>query len=110
MSNPPFKTNEWIEEDVEVEVVRPELSEVDGKKKLSYKREKILATQKTYYAKSKPRKITCAQNAHTYACVDKGKYTFKCIDCSWHRVAPPITFKFNPSTGHLTYRKTGIRV
>lgn len=97
--------NQWIEEDVEVKVMTPVF---DPKtKNVTIKEEVKTAKQKTYYAQSKPSTIVCSE--HIYRCKDKGKYLFKCTKCSWHKIAYPVSYRFDPETGILTNRVSGIR-
>jgi beta-N-acetylglucosaminidase len=100
--------NEWVEEDVEVPVLTPEFDE--KKKTVKIKRENQIFKQKTFYSNAPQRKVICAQGTHKFACTNKGKYIFKCVKCDFHKIAYPVTFKFDPKTGILSYRKTGIRL
>ena len=106
MSDFPGKTNEWIEEEIDVPVMKPRVNE--RKKRVEFVPTTEKATKKTFYADSPLKRIVC--NKHVYRCIDKGKYVFKCKNCDWHRVAYPVTHKFNPKTGILSNRKTGDRV
>lgn len=99
-------TNQWIEEDVNVEVTTPKFDEKT--KTVSMEKEIKTFKQKTYYAESIPTKIVC--NEHVYKCLDKGKYLFKCTKCDWNRVVYPVSFKFDEATGILTRRDSGERV
>ena len=99
-------TNQWIEEEVEVKVMTPTFDPVT--KNVTLKEETQKATQKTFYSDSIPNTVICSD--HVYVCLDKGKYLFKCTKCSWHRVAPPVGFKFDEATGILTRRGTSVRV
>ena len=106
MSDFPGKTNEWIEEEIDVPVMKPHVNE--RKKRVEFVPTTEKATKKTFYADSPLRKVVGKK--HVYRCIDKGKYIFKCKNCNWHKVAYPITYKFNPKTGILSNRKTGDRV
>jgi len=97
--------NQWIEEDINVDVMTPV---VDEKGKIKIEKQTQTFKQKTFYAQSTPNRVVC--NEHIYFCQDKGKYLFRCTKCDWNRVAPPITFKFDESTGILTRRLSGVRV
>ena len=101
-------TNTWLEEEVEVTTYEPEFDKETESVKIVQKKLKV--PQRTYYADSKPQKLVCAN--HVYACINKGKYMFRCKNrgCSWHRIAPPVSFRFDPQTGILTRRDTGERV
>lgn len=96
----------WIDEEVNVRTFEPEVDEKNKTVKIVAKDKKY--HQKTIYVDSKPSTIVCKE--HIYFCADKGKYLFKCRHCAWHRVALPVTFKFDPETGILTRRLTGERV
>jgi hypothetical protein len=104
--HPGVRLNEFIEEDVQMPVMTPVVDEKNGR--IEFKQEMKTVKQKTMYVDSKATKVIC--NAHVYVCVNKGKYHFKCTKCDWNRIAPPVTFKFNPETGILSYRENGIRV
>lgn len=99
-------TNQWIEEDVDVKVMTPVFNEKT--KVVELKEEVKTFKQKTFYADSPQTKIVC--NDHRYVCLDKGKYLFKCKKCTWNRIAPPVSFKFDQETGILTRRRTGEQV
>jgi len=105
-SNFPKKTNEWIEEEIDIPVMKPVVNE--KKKRVEFVRGTEKATQKTFYADSPLKKIICKK--HVYKCLDEGKYIFKCKNCDWNRIAYPVAHKFDPKTGILTNRKTGERV
>lgn len=98
--------NEWIEEDVDVKVMTPTFD--PETKKVELKQEIKRVKQKTYYSDSAPTRLVCTD--HVYRCIDKGKYKFKCVKCDWHRIALPVSFKFDEATGILTRRDTGVRV
>lgn len=91
MSKKPFPkpTNEWIEEEVELEVNTPDFDRKTGKVR-GFKKKKIKAKEKVYYADAPPKQTVCGN--HEYECIDKHKYIFKCKHCSYHRVAPPCTY------------------
>ena len=90
--------NKWIEEEVEVDTIKPVVNE--AKNRIELKRVKQKATQRTLYSNKPTRRVVCTK--HVYACVNKGKYIFKCKKCDWYRIAPPITFKFDQNTGILS--------
>lgn len=100
----PFKTNEFIEEEVNIPSFEPVVKEDHVEFKQTTKK----ATRKTFYSDQKPKQVICTN--HKYICLDKGKYSFKCVKCSWHKIAFPHLFKFDPETGILSNRKTGARV
>jgi len=98
-------TNEWIEEDVDIKVMTPTFDPETNTVKLKEEIKKV--KQKTYYAQSTPSTVICAE--HVYRCENKGRYLFKCTKCAWHRIAYPVSYRFDPETGILTNRKTGVR-
>ena len=98
--------NVWTEEEVEVPTFKPEYNEKE--KRLEVKQSTTKIKQRTMYVDSRPSTVVCSQ--HIYFPKDKGKSLFKCKNCAWHRIALPISFKFDPETGILTRRKTGERV
>lgn len=99
-------TNEWIEEEVDLNVMSPIYN--PETKRVELKEEKKKVKQRTYYSDSPASRVVC--NSHHYQMLDPGKYMFKCTKCDWHRIAPPVTFQFIPETGELLRRKTGQRV
>jgi len=105
LNNFPHPLNTWIDEEVEVPVMTPKVNEKESRVEFTQEMKKV--AQKTMYVDSKQTRIVCG--SHTYACIDKGSYLFKCKKCDWHKIAFPVTFKFDQETGILTYRHTGIR-
>lgn len=101
----PKETNKWIEEDIEVPTISP-VEDKDGN--IHFEKTTKVMKQRTFYADSKPTRMVCAN--HEYLPMDKGRYLFKCVHCDWHRIAPPVTFRYDAQTRILSYRKTGIRV
>lgn len=107
MNDFPHPLNTVIEEEIEIPSFEPTVNE--KKSRVEFKETTQKATRKTIYIdQSNPTKVIC--NKHKYACINKGKSIFKCTKCDWHRIALPVTFKFDEKTGILTYRKTGIRI
>lgn len=100
--------NQWIEEEVEVPQMVPKVNQKE--KRIEFEQKKVKATQKTFYASSPKKKMICAKGTHYFACINRGKYIFKCHNCDYHKIAYPVTFKFDPDTGVLAYRDSGIRV
>ncbi len=98
--------NTWIEEEVDMPVFTPKVNEAAGRVEFTQETKRV--KQRTIYSDSKPTRVVCG--AHEYACLDKGKYLFKCKKCDWHKFAYPVTYKFDPTTGIITYRSSGIRV
>lgn len=109
MTNQPFDKplNQWIEDEVDVPTFEPQVNEAEGRVEFTQTTKKV--KRRTMYSDAKPTRIVCSK--HEYYCADKGKYLFKCRNagCQWHRIAPPISFKFDPETGILTHRHTGVR-
>lgn len=102
----PHPTNQWIEEDVEVPSYEPQVNEEE--KRVEFNQKKQLMKQKTIYVDTKPVQVICGN--HVFECVDKPKYLFKCTKCDWHKIAYPVTYRFDPETGFLTHRNGGQRV
>ena len=105
MTDFPHKLNEWIEEEVDVPSTETVVNEKENR--VEFKQNTRKATQKTIYLDSKPTRVICGD--HHYTCIDKAKYVFKCTKCDWHKIAFPVTYKFNPETGKLIHRETGIQ-
>lgn len=105
MSKYPFKTNEWIEEEVKIPAYEAVLDEKN--KRIEYKQTTKKATRRTQYIDSKPRQVVCGE--HVYHPIKKGSYTFRCAKCDWHLITNPRDFKYDPKTRIVTYRETGIR-
>lgn len=104
--HPGVKLNEWSEETVEIPVMTPQVNEESGR--VEFKKENQKIKQKTMYVDTPAKMIVCGKD-HVYDCLDRGKYIFKCRNCDWHKIALPITFRFDPETGILTYRENGVR-
>lgn len=104
MTKFPHKTNQWIEEEVEIPTMTPVINE--GMKRVEFKQTTQKATRKTFYSDSPTKKVVCAGGEHKFRCVDKGKYIFKCRHCDFHKVAFPVTYRYNQQTGKLTHRIT----
>lgn len=99
------KLNEFIEEEVEVNVVEPVISQ-DGKtSKVSFKTVPKIVQQKTYYSQSEPKTLICSK--HFYIPENLKKYIFRCQNCEWHFQARVIIHKYKPETGELIVRSTG---
>lgn len=93
------KLNEFVEEEVDVSVVKPV---VEGNKiKFEQTTEKL--KQKVYYSHSPQRMVICGN--HFFEPFDPKKYIFKCKKCDYHYQASTLTRKYNPSTGKLDLRK-----
>lgn len=99
-------TNEWIEEDIDLQVMSPVFN--PETKRVELKEETKRVKQRTYYSDNPASRVVC--NSHHYLPFDMGKYMFKCSKCDWHRIAPPVTFQYLPDTGELVRRKSGQRV
>lgn len=108
MTDKPFDkpTNQWIEEEINLPVMTPVFNPTT--KRVEVQEDSIKVKQKTFYSDSPASRVVC--NNHHYDMIDPGKYMFKCRKCDWHRIAPPVTFRYNSETGELLRRKTGQRV
>jgi hypothetical protein len=93
----PKKTNEWITEDVSIEVVRPE---IDKKGAVKYKSRTETFTQKTMYIDTPFRTIKCKE------CVmmPHKANQFKCEKCNFLQVAHPLIWKYDANTKKLIRR------
>ena len=98
--------NKWIEEEVEIPVMKPKINKAKGR--IEFTQSKQKATQKTYYANSPQKRVVC--DDHFFVLINPGKYIFKCKNCDWHKIAYPVTYRYNPETGKLTHRKTGVQL
>lgn len=85
----PKPTNQWLEEDVELEINTPDVDMRTGRMK-GIKKKKIKAKERVYYADAPTKQTVCGN--HYYEVIDKHKYIFKCKNCNYHRVAPPCTY------------------
>jgi len=101
-------TNEWIEEDVEIPMMTPKVNPEKGRVEFTQSNKK--AKRRTFYSDSPNKKMVCPEGSHVFYCIDKGKYIFKCKNCDWHKIAFPVTYKFNKETGELIHRVTNKRV
>ena len=101
--HPDVKFGEFIEEDITVRELTPEKTP-DGIK-LSYK--DVPAKQKTMYINAPMNRAICAQGRHRFIQEDAGRSLYKCTRCTLHQKAHPPTYKFDPTSGTLTHRKTG---
>jgi len=97
--------NKWIEEDIEIPVMTPKVNEKE--KRVEFTQTTQKAKRKTFYSDSPSKKIICAKGTHVFNCIDKGKYIFKCKNCDFHKIAFPVTYRFNEQTGKLIHRITG---
>jgi len=93
----------WVEETVDVTVIKPEVDEKNHR--ISFKTDVEKQKQKVYYASAPSRMIICSK--HFFLPENPKKYLFKCKNCDYHYLAQIPTHKYNPSTGELVYRKTG---
>lgn len=96
-------TNTWIEEEIEMPVMVPHVNEKEKRVEIVQEMKKV--KQRTFYADSPQKRVVC--NNHHYLCINPGRYVYKCSRCDWHRIAFPISYKFDPTAGTLTHRKTG---
>lgn len=104
----PHKTNEWIEEEVEIPSFEPVVNE--KMKRVEFRKTTRKATRKTMYAHSEPRKLLCKSGEHFFYPKDKKKSLFACNSCGFHKIAYPVTYKYNPDTGQLIHKITKRRV
>lgn len=95
-------TNQWIEEEVEVPAFEPVVNQ--KMKRVEFRQTMRKATQKTFYAESKPRQLIC--NDHFFYPENKKKALFACNRCSYKKIAYPVTYRYNPETGKLIHRVT----
>lgn len=95
--------NEWVEEEVMVREVVPEVDEKNNKVHLTYK--DVPHQQKTMYVQPKTSIAKCEDGQHNWLCIDRHKYLFSCTKCPYRYKAFPITFDFKD--GHLIHRVTG---
>ena len=100
------KLNEWTTEEVEIPVFKPELDEKN--KRISIKATVEKVTQKVYYSNSVPRNVICSD--HFYLPLNPGKYIFKCRKCDYHYKGNTLTHKYNPTTGKICFRATGVPI
>ena len=99
----PHPLNTFIEEEVQIPVMKPHVNE--GKKRVEFTQEMTTATRKTMYSNNKPRVVICKD--HHFVGVDSKKCIFKCTKCNYHKIAYPVTYRFNKQTGKLIHRVTG---
>ncbi len=97
---------EWIEEEVQIPVMTPQVNEKEGR--VEFKQRMTTATRKTMYSDNKPRVVMCRN--HHFLSHDKKKSIFRCRKCNYHKIAYPVTYRFNQQTGKLIHRITNIRV
>lgn len=95
------KLNEFVEEEIEVSVLKPVIDEKTKRIKIEQTAEKL--KQKVYYSHSPQRMVICGN--HFFEPLDPKKYIFKCKKCDYHYKASTLTRKYNPSTGKLDLRK-----
>lgn len=96
--------NTWIEEEVDMPVFTPEVNEKENRVEYTQTTKKV--KQKTFYSDAPPRMVVCS--SHEYVCLSKPNSLFKCTKCDWHRVAPTITYRYDPETKKLIHRETGL--
>jgi len=84
----PFKLDEWIEEDIEVTVIRPKLDR-GGRLKLTPVVEK--RKQRTFYTKGVVKKLSCKDDEHYFVPLDKKSGIVHCLHCTLHRKIYPVT-------------------
>lgn len=99
----PHPTNTWIEEDVDMPVFTPEVNEKE--KRVEFTQTTKRVKQRTFYADSPQKRIVCSN--HSYVPLNLKKSLFRCTRCDWRRVAPVITYKYDPDKKTLSRRDTG---
>ena len=85
----PHKLDEWIDEEVDVTVVKPTIDPKTGALKLKPVVEK--KRQKTFYTKGVLEKLSCKDDEHYFVVKDKKRGIFKCKHCTLHRKLYPVT-------------------
>src|SRR5690606_26738306 len=98
----PKPLNQFIEEEVEVDVVRPMLDEANPEKK-TFVRRREKFTQKTMYIDAPKKKITCPDKDHLFEPTSTPNH-FACTKCNFTAIAHPHKAKYNPSTKKLEPR------
>ena len=94
--------NTFIEEEIEVDVVRPMIDPQNPEKKTFVRRkEKFL--QKTMYLDVKPQQIMCPDQDHTFLPTQTPNH-FACTKCKFTAIAHPHHAKYNPETMKLENR------
>lgn len=96
--------NEWVEEEVEIPSFEPVVNE--QAERVEFRQTTRKATRKTYYAKSEARKLLCSSGDHFFYPKDKKKSIFVCNKCSFHKIAYPVTYRYNHKTGQLQHKIT----
>lgn len=95
--------DEWIEEDIMVRELVPELDEKTSRIKMNYK--DVPYKQKTMYVNPKSQTAKCEDGQHAWICIDKHSYLFTCTKCPYKMQVYPTTYDF--SGGHLIHKATG---
>ena len=96
------KVGEWIEEDVEVDVVRPLIDEKNPEHK-TFIRQKEKFTQRTMYIDAPKRKVMCSEADHEFEPTNTPNL-FACTKCHFKVIAYPYKARYNPSTKKLEPR------
>ena len=94
--------NQFIEEEVEVDVVRPLIDENNPEHK-TFVRRKEKFTQKTMYLDIKPKQIMCPEGEHDFV-PTLVPNRFACEKCKFNVVAYPHKARYNPQTKKLEPR------
>lgn len=97
---------EWIEEEIQIPVMTPVVNEKKGR--VEFKQRMTTAITRTMYSDNKPRVVICKN--HFFLSFDKKKCIFRCRRCNYHKIAYPVTYRFNQQTGKLTHKETKITV
>jgi chromatin remodeling complex protein RSC6 len=99
----PFKTNEFIEEEVEVPTFTPVFDEKNNRVNFESTTKKV--TQKTMYIDVEPKTLVCSD--HQYIPHRPNKYLFKCEKCTWQMKVNPTLVKYDPKLKKFIVRETG---
>jgi len=100
----PFRLNEEIEEEIEVDQMIPILSE--DKKNATYEMGKVKTKIKTIYTKTEEEKFMCGKGEHKWEMADRHKYIAKCLNnkCIKRRILNPTIHTIKE--GHIINRTT----
>ena len=104
-----MKLNEWIEEEIELEVPTVDIDQNGAPYKTI---SKISAKRRSIYVDPPSRKVVCKRGEHDWYPVDTSKGLFKCSKCNYRRIVEPITYEYfkDDKGGHLRHKKTGLLI
>lgn len=97
--------NQWIEEEVKVNAIRPVMRQEGDKIRTEYKSIETTQTQKSIYVESKERKIGCSKGHHDCFMEDRHKYIVGCNQCELHWKISPLHHDIK--NGQIVFRDTG---